>query len=256
MLIDTHCHLDDDKLYPSADEIVSQFGSFNIEKVIDAGSSFASSVRSVELAKKYDNVYSTIGIHPEEAKDRTQEAYDYFVKASEYNKVVAIGEIGLDYYYEFSDRDTQKRVFVEQIELAESLKLPIVLHVRDAFNDTYEILKQNASKLHYGAVLHCYSGSKEMLNQFNKFDIFYSVGGAITFKNYAKFDMLQAIPLDRLMLETDSPYLTPVPYRGKINTPLNVGLVRDKLSEILKINKEEIEVVTSKNAKTIFQRLK
>lgn len=256
MLIDTHCHLDDDRLFENAEDIVGKFEQYGIEAVINAGSDYCSSKRSVELAEKYEKVYATVGIHPEEANADTNAAYEYFVSVGSNPKLAAIGEAGLDYYHENASRETQKKVLTEQIELAHYLRLPIVLHLRDAFADMYEILKENQGKLVYGGILHCYSGSKEMLEQFNKFDLFYSVGGAVTFKNYAKFEMLQSIPYDRLMLETDSPYMTPVPFRGRINTPLNVGLVAEKLAEILNKDKEEIVLRTSLNAKTIYGRLK
>lgn len=257
-MIDTHCHLDDDKLYPICNDIISQFDKYNIEKVIDAGSSYESSKRAVEIALNNDNVFATVGIHPEEVLDYNNEVEDFIIKSCANKKVVAVGEIGLDYYYEddSSPRDLQQKVFITQIELANYLKLPMVIHLRDAYEDMYNILRDNSSKLGYGVVLHCYSGSLEMLKQYNRFDCFYSFGGAITFKNYSKYDMLRAVPTDRIMLETDSPYLTPVPFRGKTNTPLNVGLVAKKLAEVRDTSEEEIERITTNNAKMIYGRLK
>lgn len=256
MLIDTHCHLDDDKIFQNAEDIISQFESYNVEKVIDAGSSFESSKRAVELANKFDKVYATVGIHPEEAGDYSNEVEDFIIESAKNNKVVAVGEIGLDYYYEVCNRELQKKVFATQIELANYLKMPIVVHLRDAYQDMYNILNDNKQKLGYGVVIHCYSGSKEMLSSYNKFDAFYSVGGAITFKNYGKIDMLQALPKDRLMLETDSPYLTPVPFRGKVNTPLNVGYVAKTLAEVRGLTEQEVIDLTNKNAKTIYSRMR
>lgn len=255
-MIDTHCHLDDEKLYLSASEIISKFGEHSIEKVINAGASLDGCKRSVELSNKYDKVYATVGIHPEEATYFTSEAKDFIIKSATNPKVVAVGEIGLDYYYEVVDRVVQQKVMAEQIEMAKSLKLPIVLHIRDAFKDALDILKDNANKLDYGVVLHCYSGSREMLREFDKFDVFYSFGGAITFKNYGKADVIQAVRRDRIMLETDSPYLTPVPFRGKVNTPLNVTLVANKMAEMLSVSVDEIEKITTENAKTIYSRIR
>ena len=257
-MIDTHCHLDDDKLYPNHEQIIQEFDKYNIEKVIDSGSSYESSKRAVEIASKYDKVFATVGVHPEEVACYNNEVEDFIIKSASNQKVVAIGEIGLDYYYEDenSPRDKQKGIFCTQIELANYLKLPMVIHLREAYEDMYNILKENKSKLGYGLVLHCYSGSREMLREYNKFDAFYSFGGAITFKNYTKYDMLRAVPIDRIMLETDSPYLTPVPFRGKINTPLNVGFVAKKLAEVREKTEEEIISITTNNAKTIYGRLK
>lgn len=255
-MIDTHCHLDDEKLYLSAGEIISKFDEHSIEKVINAGASLEGCKRSVKLCNKYDKVYATVGIHPEEATDFTSEAKDFIIKSATNPKVVAVGEIGLDYYYEVVDRAVQQKVMAEQIEMAKSLKLPVVLHVRDAFKDALDILKDNTNKLDYGVVLHCYSGSREMLREFDKFDVFYSFGGAITFKNYGKADVIQAVRRDRIMLETDSPYITPVPFRGKVNTPLNVTLVANKMAEMLSVSVDEIEKITTENAKTIYSRIR
>ena len=257
-MIDTHCHLDDEKLYPTHKEIIEKFPEFAIEKVIDAGSSYKSSKIALSLAEEFNEVYATVGIHPEEVRDYSNEVEDFLIKSSLNPKVVAIGEIGLDYHYEDEScpRETQIEVFNKQIEVAEYCKLPMVIHLRDAYNDMYNILRDNKGKLKYGLILHCYSGSEEMLKQFNQFDAFYSFGGAITFKNYGKYDMLRHVPKDRIMLETDSPYMTPVPYRGQVNSPLNVGLVCKKLSEVLEMDVENVEKVTTCNAKTIYGRLK
>ncbi len=255
-MIDTHCHLDDEKLLGEAEEIISKFGEYSIEKVINASASFEGCKRSVMLATSHEKVYATVGIHPENADEFTPYAKDFIIKNATNPKVVAVGEIGLDYYYEIVDREVQKKVMAQQLELAKSLKLPAVLHIRDAFKDALDLLKDNANKLDYGIVLHCYSGSREMLRDFDKFDAFYSFGGAITFKNYGKIDVIKSAPKDRIMLETDSPYLTPVPFRGKINTPLNVKYVNKKMAEILEISEQEMEEITTNNAKTIYSRIR
>ncbi|MBO7155848.1 MAG: TatD family hydrolase, partial [Clostridia bacterium] len=180
----------------------------------------------------------------------TQEDYLYFEKVSTKKKVLAIGEIGLDFYYDLSDRDVQKRVFIEQLELANALKLPVVMHVRDAYGLAYEILKEHNALLNNGGIMHCYAGSLEMLPQFMDLGLHVSFGGVVTFKNFGKAEVVKAVPQDRLLLETDCPYMTPVPFRGKTNMPEYVSLVRDKIQEWRDdINVEE---VTTRNAKRFF----
>lgn len=254
MLIDTHAHINDDKLRPYIEDIVSDIEKDNLAAIINVGCDYKSSIECVELADKYDKIYAVIGIHPHDAKSARKDMYDYFSKISENKKVVAIGEIGLDYYYDLSPREIQKKVFVEQLELAHYLKMPIVIHLRDAYLDMYNLLIENQNKLSNGFVLHCYSGSAEMAERFNKLDAYYSFGGAITFVK-GKDKVIKAIPKDRLLLETDCPYMTPKPFRGKLNFPKYINLIGDKMSEFINIDRQEIDIITNKNAKTLFRRL-
>lgn len=257
MLIDTHCHLNDERLLPEADNIVKSLKADNIEAVINVGYDFPSSLKSIELANTYNEVYATVGIHPHDAKTRKQSDYDWFAKAVTDNKVVAIGEIGLDYFYDLSPRDIQKKVFVEQLELAYSLKMPISVHLRDAYGDMLELVRENKDKLVYGGVLHCYSGSAEMLKEFLKYGFYFAYGGPLTYKNAKQaIQSITATPLDKLMFETDSPYLAPVPLRGETNVPNNVKYVAEKASELLGINIDKLTEITTNNAKTLFKRLK
>lgn len=254
MLIDTHAHLNDDRLIPQCEEIISNMAADGIAAIINVGYDYKSSVYSVELADKYKHIYAAVGIHPHDAKTATGEYYDYFKKAAENIKVVAIGEIGLDYHYDYSPRDVQARVFVEQLELADHLKLPVIIHLREAYEDMFKLLNDNKSKLTNSFVLHCYSGSAEMAESFNSFDCYYSFGGAITFaKNKDK--VIERIPTDRILLETDCPYMTPIPFRGKMNVPKNIFYSAKVLAGFLNITIEELSEITNTNAKRLFRRL-
>ncbi len=258
MLIDTHAHLNDERLIPLVDEIATSMKEDGLSKIITVGYDYDSSKVNKDIASKYQNIYYTVGVHPHDSKTYNQEIIDFIYDAVKKDaKCVAVGEIGLDYYYDLSERSVQKRVFVEQLDLAHTLHIPVAIHLRDAYGDMVELLKTNKDKLTDGVILHCYSGSRELVKEFSKYDMFYSFGGAITFKNAVdKPDVIRAISKDRIMLETDCPYMTPVPYRGKTNFPKYVNLVADRCAEILGIEREELEDITTRNAHTLFTRLK
>lgn len=257
MIIDTHCHLNDEKLLPEADGIVSGFPSHGIESAICVGYDMPSSELAVELAEKHDNVYAAIGIHPHDATTADYDKYERLATLSSSKKVVAIGEIGLDYHYDLSPRAIQKGVFREQIELADTLGLPIILHIREAYEDARQILFESRSYLKNGLLLHCYSGSSEFVRIFGELDAYFAFGGAITFNN-AKHNLeaMKAVPRDRLLLETDSPYMTPVPHRGKTNRPEYISYVAEKAAQVLEMNRAELERITTENAKRLFMRMK
>ena len=257
-MIDVHAHICDEKLLPFADEIVSSMKENGLSAIIDSAFCPESSATALKNAKKYDDVYSTVGVHPEEYEKASDEVFAEFAKM--YNtekKVVAVGEIGLDYHYPELPKEKQWNIFEKQLQLAAALNAPVVLHVRDAVGDAYDILRNHFSYLKSGILLHCYSGSKEMVKQFDKFDCYYSFGGAVTFKSATeKPDVIRAVPFDRLLLETDCPYMTPVPYRGQINFPKYVGLTARKIAEILNKDFSEIDEKTTENAKRLFPRLR
>ncbi len=257
MLIDTHCHLNDERLLPLVDDIVGDFAKSNLESAICVGYDLQSSICAVELANKFENVYAVVGIHPHDSKYLDDASCAKLKQLCQNEKVVAVGEIGLDYYYDLSPRDVQQQAFASQIELADEVGLPVVLHVRDAYEDTRKILFDNAHLLKNGLLLHCYSGSAEMVKVFEKLDCYFAFGGAITFKN-AKHNLeaLQAVKRDRLMFETDCPYMTPVPFRGKTNEPKYVNLVVDKAAEVLGVDRDELVQISTENAKRLFTRLK
>ena len=257
MLIDTHCHLNDEKLLCDADEIVASFKDDGLESAICLGYDMPSSECAVSLAEKFGKIYAAVGVHPHDADTLDDEACQRILELAKHDKVVAIGEIGLDYYYDLSEREVQKPAFAKQIELANQAELPIALHVRDAYEDTRKILFDMKGYVKNGLLLHCYSGSSEYVKIFDKLDAYYAFGGAITFKN-AKHNLesLAVVPKDRLLLETDCPYMTPVPFRGKTNEPKYVALVAQKAAQVLGVSVEEIEKITTQNAKRLFTRMK
>lgn len=256
-IIDTHCHLDDERLLPECDSIVTSLKANNLDKVITIGANYKTSLAAFDIAQKYENVYCAIGIHPHDAKEATQQMYEKFRELARNAKVVAIGEIGLDYYYNLSEPEVQRRVFVEQLELANELNLPVALHIREALGESKEILFKNKHLLKNGLIYHCYSGTPEFAKEISELDPYYSFGGVITFKNAQKaVDSIKSISTDRIVFETDSPYLSPVPYRGKTNYPKYINYVVDKASEILNIDREKLIEITTKNAKTLFNKLK
>lgn len=257
MLIDTHCHLNDERLLGEADRIVGDFARDNIECAICVGYDMPSSELALSLAQKHPSVYAAIGVHPHDASTLDDAACQRLEELASNQRVVGIGEIGLDYYYDLSPRDVQREAFKRQIELADYLKLPLILHVRDAYEDTRQILFDMKGYLNSGVLLHCYSGSSELVRVFNKLDAYYAFGGAITFKNAKhNIEALSVVPIQRLLFETDCPYMTPVPFRGKTNEPRLIGLVAQKASEVLQMPVAELERITTQNAKRLFTRLK
>ena len=256
MIIDSHAHLNDERLLPIAGDIVAGFEANNIESCIIAGFDYKSSYLGVELAEKYSQ-YALIGTHPEEIREVTTVILDKYKELAKSSRVVGIGEIGLDYYYEDNPpKEEQIAAFEKQIVLASELELPIALHVRDAYGDCLSVLKNMHAHLNSGILLHCYSGSKEMIREFNAFDCYYALGGAITFKNAKKDDVIKEIPINRLLVETDCPYLTPHPYRGETNEPKYINLTVEKIAAVLEKEKEEIIDITNKNTKTLFFKIR
>lgn len=259
MLVDTHCHINDERLLPNAKAIVESLPADGIGRAVVVGSDRLSSETAVKLAAEYDSVYALIGVHPHEAKEACESDFLWIEKiAIENQKVVGIGEIGLDYYYDLSPRSVQAQVFVRQLELANALKLPISIHLRDAYGDMMKLLKDNRDKLEYGVLLHCYSGSPEYAKELLRLaDIYFAFGGTLTFKNNVNaVETVKILPTDKILLETDSPYLAPVPMRGKTNLPNYVKFVAQRLTEILGITAEETEKITTENAYRLFSRLK
>ena len=255
-MIDSHLHLDDEKLRDASDEIIRGLNEHNIEFVINNSCNLQSMIDSVELAKKYDNVYATVGMHPHDSSAFDDKFRFLMRELAQNDKVVAVGEIGLDYYYDLSERNVQRDVFAEQIEIADKLQLPITLHIRDAYGDAWDILQAQKKHLNNGVLWHCYSGSAEFARQAAKQGHYFAFGGAITFKNAKKEDVLRAIPFDRIISETDSPYMAPVPLRGTINTPYNIPLIVAKIAEIYGKNVTETEAQIRENTLRLFPRIK
>lgn len=252
MYIDTHCHLTDNK-YDNIDLILDESKKVGVKNFITASVDLKSSLTSVKFANCHEGVYSSIGIYPENVKDFSENILENLAELSKNSKVVAIGEIGLDYNQTFSDKYIQKDVLVKQIHFAYELGLPIVFHCREAYGDLLNILKSEKNYLKFGGTCHCFNGSKEIAKEILKLDLHISVGGVSTFKNAENIrQMLKTIPLEKIILETDSPYLTPHPYRSKINSPMYIPLIANNLANILNTSIDEIELNTTKNAKRLF----
>ena len=252
-MIDSHVHLDDEAFNGDREDIIKSLGENGIELVINNSSDLPSSERSVELANKYENIYAAIGVHPHEARTYDDEVEKRLIELSRDKKVLAIGEIGLDYYYDNSPRDVQQEVFKRQIELAARLKKNIVIHSRDAAKDTFDILKEAHEKYDFTALIHCFSQSVAMMREYLKMGDYIALGGAVTFKN-AKTpkEVAKAVDLDRLLLETDCPYMTPVPYRGKRNEPKLVKFTCQYIADLRQMDALELEKITGENTKRFF----
>lgn len=262
MLFDSHAHINAEAFDEDRDAVVKAIELAEMAYVMDIGCDLASSVKAVENARKYSWCYAAVGCHPHDAKTMDESMLLMFKGLAKKEKVQAIGEIGLDYHYDHSDRETQKFWFARQIQLALELKMPIIIHDREANDDVMRILKEEGvfskerrdqfdgdAKL----LLHCFSGSKELAEQYLKLGATLSIAGPITYKNARKgIEVVQAIPLDRLLIETDSPYLTPEPLRGKRNMPPYVQYTAAKIAEIKEISYEEVMEKTCCNAKKFF----
>ena len=250
-MIDTHCHLYDEKLYSNLDQIIINATKANIKKMICIGDNLNTSEKSIKISETYENIYATIGIHPHESKDANMSYLSTIEKKTTHKKVVAIGEIGLDYYYNFSDSDTQKKVFLNQLKLAKKLNLPTVIHCRDAYEDLYTTILNSK---HQKGVIHCFSGSVEFAKKIIDLGFYISFTGMITFVKELE-NVIRKIDLKHIMIETDSPYLAPVPYRGKINQPAYVNNVAEKIADIKNISIEEVEKITTNNANLLFNKI-
>lgn len=253
MFIDSHAHLDDDRFDDDREILIESLRANNIDLVFNIGADIKTSKASVELAKKYDHIYAVVGIHPHDAEDAEDNYLDILRELSLEEKVVAIGEIGLDFYYDNSPRDIQRKVFKEQLKLAKELNLPVVIHTRDASQETFDILKEAGKDGSLRGIMHCYSGSVEMAKEYIKLGFYISIAGPVTFKNSRVVkDVAKEIPLDKLLIETDCPYLSPEPHRGKRNEPKLVKHTAEKIAEIRGISLEELAKATSENTKRIF----
>ena len=255
-MIDTHLHLDDAKLSSRVDEIYHTFEEHGIEFVINNSCDIQTMCAGVELANRYDKIFATVGMHPHESKHFDDGFVQKMTQFADNAKVVAVGEIGLDYYYDLSDRQTQRDVFAEQLEIADELHLPVTLHVRDAYGDAWDILRAQKRHLNNGVLWHCYSGSAEFARQAVNAGHYFAFGGAITFKNAKKEDVFAQIPIDRIMSETDSPYMSPEPLRGTVNTPLNIPIIVAKIASFYGKSVDETETQIRENTLRLFPRIK
>lgn len=252
MLFDTHAHLNAVQYEDDVNEVIERALQEGVTNIVVVGFDGETIPRAIELAEKHDFIYAAIGWHPVDAIDMTDRDLDWIKELSSHPKVVALGEMGLDYYWDKSPKEVQKEVFRKQIALAKEVQLPIIIHNREATADIVQILKEeNAAEV--GGVMHCFSGSVEVARQCIEMNFYISFGGPVTFKNAKKpKEVAKEIPLDRLLIETDCPYLTPHPFRGKRNEPSYVKYVAEKIAELRGLTIEEIANITSKNGKKLF----
>lgn len=251
-MIDTHCHLFDEEFDNDREECINRALDNGVEKMILVGFSHETNIKAQELARSYNCFYPTAGLHPSEASNNYLNDFSKLKDFISENKIYAIGECGLDYHWDITYKEEQKKLFRLQCEYAIENDLPIIVHSRDAAKDTFDIVASYNGKLK--GVMHCYSGSKEMALEYIKLGFYISLGGPVTFKNAKEpKEVAKVIPLDRLLIETDCPYLAPTPNRGKRNESSFVVYVLDEISKLRGITKEELETATNNNAKTLFK---
>lgn len=249
MLIDTHAHLDMDN-YKDIDSVITQMKEAGVEKAIIPGVKPSTFERIINLVEKHPELYACIGMHPSETENFSNEDYKKVYEYAQHDKVVAIGEIGLDYYWDKTFIEKQKEAFRAQIEIAKILKLPVVVHDREAHQDTFDILIENKP---IDIVMHCFSGSADFAKMCVKEGFYIALGGVVTFKNAKKMkDVAQIVPIEKLLLETDSPYLTPHPFRGEENHPKYIKLIASQIAQIRDITYNEVAKATTKNAQKVF----
>ena len=249
-IFDSHAHYDDKKFDGVRDELLEKMPENNVEGIINCGTDISSSLFSIDLAQKYPFIYAAVGYHPESVDDSTVFERAELIKMAKTEKVKAIGEIGLDYYWDTTYKEQQIEFFEQQLALANTLNLPAIIHDRDAHADTLSILKKHKPK----GVLHCFSGSVEMAKEILNLGMYIGIGGVVTFKNSKKIvEVIRELPLHRLLLETDAPYLAPEPHRGKLNNSVYIKFVAEKIAEIKNLSVEEVLSVTANNVKTLFK---
>ena len=251
MIIDTHAHYDDEQFDTDRDELLKSMHDGGIGLIVNAASTLESWGKIQRLTEEYPFVYGAVGIHPDEAGTLTEEHMSEMERLLDLEKIVAVGEIGLDYYWDNESHDVQKKWFIRQLELAKRKDMPVIIHSREAAADTMEIMRGYASGMR--AVIHCYSYSVEMAREYVKIGYYIGIGGVVTFKNAKKLlNVVKEIPLTSIVLETDCPYLAPVPYRGKRNSSLYLPYVAEKIAEIKGVSIEEVVRQTEENSRKLY----
>lgn len=253
MIFDSHAHYNDSKFNDDQDAVLKSLKDANVGYVMNVADSMKSLRKVIKIADKYPFVFASVGVHPEETGELTDADMDILLEYTKHPKVKAIGEIGLDYYWDSVARDVQKKWFARQIELAKQVKLPIIVHDRDAHGDTIDILKgENARDV--GGIVHCFSGSTEMARDVLNLGMYVGIGGTVTFKNARKIkEVAEYVPIESIVLETDAPYLAPEPFRGKRNSSDLIKYVIEEISRIKGISQEDVEEITFKNAKRVYR---
>lgn len=252
-LFDTHAHLNDENYNEDRDEVIQRARKAGIRHIVNIGFDLASSRESIKLAESYDFIYAAVGIHPHDAAEAGPGYLEELEKIAQRPKVVAIGEIGLDYYRDLSPRPVQRKVFVEQMALAKKLQKSIIIHDRDAHGDMMDILRKEKPGPS-GGVMHCYSGSWEMARELLAMGFYISIAGPVTFPNAAKLkDVAARVPRDRLLIETDAPYLTPAPYRGRRNEPAHIQYTAEEIARLRGMEKEDLAKMCAENGRKLFR---
>ena len=257
MIFETHAHYDDEQFDSGREALLASLPDCGIKRVVNVGASIASTRNSIELAEKYDFIYATVGVHPSEIEELNEERFLWLRELTKLEKVVAVGEIGLDYYWDKEPKvqERQRYWFKRQMELAKEANLPIVVHSRDAAADTLQVMKE-AHAEEIPGVIHCYSYSPEIAQEFIKMGYYIGVGGVVTFKNAKKLkETVEQIPLERILLETDSPYMAPEPYRGKRNDSRYIPYIVEKIAELKRVSIEEVEEITWQNAMNLYRNV-
>lgn len=253
MFFDTHAHVDDVQFAGDREAVIQRALEQGVARIVNIGCSRPAALNTLELVERYDFIYGTVGLHPHDAKDFDAQFMEDLRQWAGHPKIVAIGEIGLDYYYDLSPREVQREVFRQQIRLARELDLPITIHDRDAHQDVFDILTEEKGWETRG-IFHCYSGSEEMAREIVKRGFYISFSGSVTFKNAAKLKKTaQNIPLDRILIETDCPYLSPVPYRGKRNEPAYVVKTAEAIAELRGLSLDEVAAATWANGSKAYR---
>ena len=251
MYFESHAHYDDKRFDEDRHELLMKMHKNGVDYIVNAGATMKSSCQGIEMSKKYDFVYASVGVHPHDVKDMTEKDIDTLKDMCLNNKkVVSVGEIGLDFYYDYSPRDVQIHWFKKQLSMSEEVGKPVIIHSRDASQPCFDIIKESCSRR---GVIHCYSGDVEMALEYCKMGFFIGIGGVITFGNAKKLvDVVSALPLEKILLETDAPYLSPNPNRGTRNDSQNLKYICDKIAEIKKVSPEEVYTTTHANCCSLF----
>ena len=252
MIFDTHAHYDDDAFDEDRDELLSGMAAKNVEYIVNVGASMASSERSLGLAEKYPFIYAAVGVHPDEVGELDEEKFEKLREWTKHEKVKAVGEIGLDYYWDKEGHDLQKHWFMRQMELAHEANLPMIVHSREAAKDTLDMVIA-AKPLDLSGIIHCYSYSVEQAREYLNMGYYIGIGGVLTFKNAKKLkEVAEYAPLSQIVLETDCPYLAPTPFRGKRNDSSMIAYVAEELAAIKNMPVEEVLRITNENGKKLY----
>lgn len=251
MIFDTHAHYDDEQFDEDRDVLLRGMEKEGVGTIVEIGASMESSREAVRLSEKYPFIYAAVGVHPDNVGELGEDTFRELEQMCRQNKVVAVGEIGLDYHWDTEPREIQKQWFIRQLELAQNMHLPVNIHSRDAAEDTLEIMRKYGKNL--TGIIHCFSYSKEMAQEYVKMGFYIGIGGVVTFKNGKKLkEIVKEVPLERIVLETDCPYMAPEPNRGRRNDSRNIHYVAEKIAELKNITKEAVIKQTENNAKLIY----